>query len=70
MKGKVLVIYETGEQEFVDIHFDENNIDGHYTTKENIEDMSVNVILRGSTLTLKRKSILMSFLNNKFGTGL
>ena len=66
MKGKVSVIYENGEMEFVDIHFDENSILGHYTTKENIEDMSLNVILGGSTVTLQRNPILTTFLKNKF----
>ena len=66
MQGKVSIMYENGETEFVTIQFDENMIDGYYTTMENIEDSSTNIILNGSTLTLLREPILNAFLKNKF----
>lgn len=66
MRGKVSIMYESGETEFVTVYFDENMIDGYYTTRENVEDLSTNVILNGSTLTLKREAELMHFLKNKF----
>ena len=66
MQGKVSIMYENGETEFVTIQFDENMIDGYYTPMENIEDSSTNIILNGSTLTLLREPILNAFLKNKF----
>jgi len=66
MIGKVLVIYEDSGTEFVDITFDESEIIAHYTTLENIDDSSINVILGSSTLTLKRTTDLLYYLETKY----
>jgi hypothetical protein len=67
MKGKVLVLCnDFDEPYYTDIDFDETKISAKYTTIDNIEDGSINVILEGSTLTMLRTDELIEFLDNKF----
>lgn len=62
MKAKISILYAEGDSEYVDFTFNPNHVDGYYTTRENVEDGSINILLNGCPCTIKRDPIILKAL--------